>query len=211
MCIASYKSVYFRICYDSFMYLISIKCIVSYEGYIVSVPVELIFWQFILRFIVVCLTSVFAHINFLSSIDLRVVIICCSISCWLYDIMRLSNGCCRFARLAVILTRFTNAFASFNSCSCNFAIWFSIWLSCLVNSFSIFCTLSLSMSSYDLSWYCMTLGTNGPTDTEISATTARVISRVSRLSVWMSVTFPCVVQLLGRKQALAYAIAGLSP
>ena len=98
-----------------------------------------------------------------------------------------------FARIAVILARFANVFASFHSCSCNFAIWFSIWLSCLVNSFSIFCTLSLSTSSYDLSWYCMTLGTNGPTDTEISATTARVISRVSRLSVWMSVTFPCVV------------------
>ena len=132
-------------------------------------------------------------IKFLSSIDLRVVIVCCSISCWLHDIMRFSNRCCRFARLAVILARFANAFARFNSCSCNFVIWFSTWLSCLVNLFCIFCNLSLSMSLYDLSWYCITLATNAPTNTEISATTAKVISRFSRFSVWMSMTFPCVV------------------
>jgi len=129
-------------------------------------------------------------INFLFSIDLLVVIICCSNNCWLKEKMKFSNLCCQFAKLLIAVAKVAIAFANFNSWAWSFSICFSTWFSCVVNLLSSCSSLSFIMSLYDFSWYCVMLAISAPTNTDISTTTASVTSLFSLIFSLTSVILP---------------------
>ena len=92
-------------------------------------------------------------INFLFSMDLLVVIICCSRNCLIKENMKFFNVCCLFAKLAVTLESVAIAFANSSCCVCNSVTWSPTWFNCNVDRLFKSSNLSLTyhyMFSFEL-------------------------------------------------------------
>ena len=125
-----------KVCFSMFLVLVKLV----FEDYIRlwSICVSWAFWQ---------------KINFLISMNLLVVIICCSRGCLLNENMKFSNLCCLFANLAVTLESVAITFANSSCCVCNSVTCFSLDLTVTWIDFSSlkFCRLTYHyMFSFEL-------------------------------------------------------------
>jgi len=138
-----------------------------------SVFEKLVFENYILLWSIVFFRAFRLRINFLFSIDLLVVIICCSRSCLIKENMKFSNRCCLFAKLAVTLERVAIAFAYSSCYVCNSVTWSSTWFNCNVDPLFKSSNLSFNISLYVFIWTWIMLPTKASARTENSMNTSK--------------------------------------